>query len=137
MSEKKTYTKIWRCIDCGAFFIPSPPNFRCLKCNSEKTAPTREFDESKHQLYEAPPEPQEVACSKCGATMRVGFLVERNTPFSLDTIGEGVYWTPSEAGLLGDRVALRSYACPECGYVEQYVRRLHIDKRIILSAPTK
>ncbi len=37
--------------------------------------------------------------------------------------------TPGEMGT--SRVSLRAYVCPRCGYVEQYVRRLGADKKII------
>jgi len=76
-------------------------------------------------------------CPECRTVMRLGFLVERNSPLSFTTLGEGVYWTPCEEGLIGTRVALKSYACPECGYVTLYVRRLDQDRNIILKAPTR
>jgi len=78
----------------------------------------------------------EKACPKCGSVMRVGFMVERDSPLALWTLGEGIYWTPGEAGVMGDRVAIRAYACPQCGYVEHYVRRLQKDRDVILRAPT-
>ena len=69
--------------------------------------------------------------------MRVGFIVERESPLSLWTYGSGVYWTPGEAGMIGERVAVKAYACPECGYIEHYIRYLDRDKNTILSAPTR
>jgi hypothetical protein len=88
----------------------------------------------ERELEEMEPERR---CPECGTAMRLGFLVERNAPLQIITLGEGVYWTPDEAGLIGTRVALKSYACPECGYITLYVRRLDTDKNTILSAPTK
>jgi len=68
--------------------------------------------------------------------MRVGFLVERDSPLALWTLGEGIYWTPGEAGMIGERVGVKAYACPQCGYIEHYVRRLEKDRAVILRAPT-
>jgi len=67
--------------------------------------------------------------------MREGFLVERDSPLSLWTLGQGIYWTPNEDGVMGERLALRSLACPGCGYVEAYIRRLDEDRGKILKAP--
>ncbi len=69
--------------------------------------------------------------------MRVGFMVERDSPLALLTLGEGIYWTPGEAGVIGDRIAVRAYACPQCGYIEQYIRRLQKDRNAILEPPPK
>ena len=74
-------------------------------------------------------------CPKCGTVMRHGYVVERDSPLSLWTAGQGIYWTPGEGGVIGERVALKAYACPQCGYVEHYVRRLEQDRNTILSAP--
>jgi len=68
--------------------------------------------------------------------MRAGFMVERDSPLSLWTYGQGIYWTPGEAGVAGERVGVKAYACPECGYIEHYIRRPERDKSIIMSAPT-
>ena len=66
-----------------------------------------------------------------------GFLVERDSPTQTSTYGEGVYWSPEEYGFIGRRVALKAYACPDCGYIEQYVRFLEDDKDKVLRAPTR
>lgn len=68
--------------------------------------------------------------------MRAGFIVERKSPLSLWTYGSGIYWTPGEAGVAGDRVAVKAYACPQCGYIEYYIRYLDEDKKTIIRAPT-
>ena len=64
-----------------------------------------------------------VICPKCETEMLKGFLVEKNSPINLMTLGEGIYWSPGEAGVIGERIALCSYACPECGYTEQYFKK--------------
>lgn len=38
-------------------------------------------------------------------------------------------------GVIGRRVAVKAYTCPECGFIERCVRRLHIYKELILKAP--
>ena len=63
-------------------------------------------------------------------------MVERDSPLSILTLGQGIYWSPAEEGVIGKRVAVKAYACPECGYIEQYVRRLEQDRETILRAPT-
>lgn len=63
-------------------------------------------------------------------------MVERDSPLHIWTIGEGIYWSPGEEGVIGSRVGVKAYACPECGYIEHYVRRLEKDKSTILRAPT-
>jgi len=80
--------------------------------------------------------PGERNCPKCGSIMRPGFVVEKDSPLSLFTAGSGIYWTPGEAGVMGERVGIKAYACPECGYIEHYVRNLSRDKNTILSAST-
>ena len=77
------------------------------------------------------PNPPDYACPECGSAMRCGYLVETNTPLMLLTLGEGIYWTPGEAGLLGERVALKAYACPGCGYIGLYARRMEKQQALI------
>jgi len=110
------------CQKCG-YELPKGSNF-CPNCGTPIQAlqPLRGSKEKN--------------CPKCGTVMRAGFMVERDSPISLWTIGQGIYWTPSEAGVVGDRVAVKAYACPQCGYIEHYARRLEKDINTILSAPT-
>jgi predicted RNA-binding Zn-ribbon protein involved in translation (DUF1610 family) len=79
---------------------------------------------------------EEKSCPKCGMVMRCGFMVERDSPLAIWTLGQGIYWSPGEEGVIGERVAVRAYACPHCGYIEHYVRRLEQDGEIIQKAPT-
>jgi len=114
------------CKKCG-YEAPEGSNF-CPNCGTSIPAsqsPRKDYRSSKEKI-----------CPKCGAVMRAGFVVERDSPAVLWTLGEGIYWTPGEAGMIGERVALKAYACPQCGYIEHYVRRLQKDREIILSAPT-
>ena len=103
---------------------------RCPDCNSEAIVPVLNYDPSKHPIVSA--RRQSVNCPKCEEPMRRGFLVERNSPLQIVTLGEGLFWAPGEGGLMGDRAGLVSYACPNCGFVEVYIRRLSKDKQIIL-----
>jgi hypothetical protein len=68
--------------------------------------------------------------------MRAGYIVEKESPLTLWTYGSGIYWTPGEGGVIGERVAVKAFACPQCGYIEYYIRNLEKDKAIISSAPT-
>ena len=77
------------------------------------------------------------ACPKCNSTMRAGLIVERESPLSLWIYGSGIYRTPDEGGVIGGRLAVKAYACPEYGYIEQYTRYLEKDRSIIQRAPTK
>lgn len=139
--------KMWKCSACGAEFKPSPPDYSCPKCRSNSTAPLdyrdrldsarRQSLEERRRKKALEEKEAERFCPECGTAMRLGFLVERNTPLQIITLGEGVYWTPDEGGLIGTRVGLKSYACPECGYVTLYVRRLDQDRNTILQAPTR
>ena len=132
---------------CGHRFEPSPPVYSCPRCQSNATAPLdsgrrlayeRRRAEEERRLRRAMEEAEaERTCPECGADMRLGYLVERNDPLQLLTLGEGVYWTPDEAGVIGSRVALKSYACPGCGRVSLYVRRLEADREIIMKAPKR
>ena len=79
---------------------------------------------------------EEKPCPKCGTIMRYGFIVERNNPLDIITAGSGVYWTPDEAGTIGTRCAIEAPACPKCGYVELYLRRITEDRDRVLGAPT-
>jgi DNA-directed RNA polymerase subunit RPC12/RpoP len=132
--------KMWRCSTCGEEFKPSPPDYSCPKCRSNATAPLdyRDRLDSERRIIEEEMEMEaERLCPECRTAMRLGFLVERDSPLSFTTLGEGVYWTPCEEGLIGTRVALKSYACPECGYVTLHLRRLDQDRNTILKAPTR
>ncbi len=78
---------------------------------------------------------KEVTCVKCGAIMRCGYLVEKG-PFKVIPAGLGFYWISMRGGFDALKtVALIAYACPECGFVEQYVRRIEKDRELILKAP--
>ena len=71
---------------------------------------------------------REVTCVKCGAVMRYGFLVGAQFGFN---------WRPTESGLKAlKNVPLMAYACPECGYIEHYVRNIQQDREKILLADT-
>ena len=85
------------------------------------------------ERVEAEEEPERL-CLCCGSPMRCGFLVKTDSPLDFTTIGEGVYWSPGEGGMLGDRVPLNAYVCPDCGRVEVYVRWLHRYRAMIESA---
>jgi len=65
--------------------------------------------------------------------MSRGFLVDNiSTLASIMNLGESIRWTPDEEGILiGKRVATIAYACPKCGYIEQYVRNLEKNREII------
>lgn len=138
IEDEQGSDRMWRCSACGAEFKPNPPDYSCPKCRSNATAPLdyRDRLDSERRIKEDEMEAERL-CPECGTVMRLGFLVERNTPLSILTLGEGVYWTPYEEGLIGTRVALKSYACPECGYVTLYVRRLDQDRNTILKASTR
>ena len=78
---------------------------------------------------------KEVTCVKSGATMRCGYLVEKDH-FEIIPAGLGLYWIPIQGGFEAFKtVALTAYACPECGYVEQHVRCIEKDREKILRAP--
>ena len=69
-----------------------------------------------------------ITCVKCGTTMKRGYLVEKD-PFDIIPAGMGFYWIPMQKVLgVFKTVALIAYACPECGYVEQYIKNLEQDR---------
>ena len=107
----------------------------CKECGCELPKGSRYCSKCGGAVGEGSPSAKEKSCPKCGIVMRAGFMVERDSPLSLYTYGAGIYWTPGEAGLAGERVGVKAYACPDCGYIEQYVRRLEKDRVIIMSAP--
>ncbi|MFH2111729.1 MAG: hypothetical protein ABIJ47_10785 [Candidatus Bathyarchaeota archaeon] len=41
---------------------------------------------------------------------------------------------PGEGGMLGERVSLKAYACPGCGKIEIYARRLEKERALIEQA---
>ena len=86
-----------------------------------------------YETPEAIDEPER-HCPECGNAMRCGYLVETNAPLTLLTLGEGIYWTSGEAGLLGERVALKAYACPGCGHIGLYARRMDKQRALIEKA---
>lgn len=125
--------KEWRCKSCGATFTPEPPDYTCPMCGSGNTVPVGYEPPKDYATQEVIDEPER-RCPECGEAMRCGYLVETNTPLTLLTLGEGIYWTSGEAGLLGERVALKAYACPGCGYIGLYARRLDKQRLIIEKA---
>jgi predicted nucleic-acid-binding Zn-ribbon protein len=71
---------------------------------------------------------KEITCVKCGTTMRSGFIVEKDMN-ELRAVGVGLYWKPVKFGPKALKtVALIAYACPECGYIEQYIKNLEQDR---------
>jgi len=68
--------------------------------------------------------------------MSRGFLVDSISPLaSIINLGESIRWTPGEEDILiGKKVATIAYACPKCGYIEQYVRNLEQNREIIQNA---
>jgi Zn-finger nucleic acid-binding protein len=110
------------CQNCG-HQLPEGSNF-CPNCGANLKAPQAQVG------------PGEKSCPRCSTVMRVGFIVEKDSPLSLWTYGSGIYWTPGEAGVMGERIGVKAYACPQCGYIEHYVRNLNRDKNTILRAPT-
>jgi len=125
--------KTWRCKSCGAEYTPEPPDYTCPECGSGNTVPMGYQAPEDYERSAAPDEPER-RCPGCGEAMRCGYLVETNAPLALLTFGEGIYWTPGEAGLLGERVALKAYACPGCGYIGLYARWLDRHRNIIEKA---
>ena len=78
---------------------------------------------------------KEITCVKFGASMSSGYLVEQD-PDEFIHAGMGLYWIPMRRWFDAFKtVALIAYACPECGYVEQYVRRIEQDREKILLVP--
>jgi uncharacterized UBP type Zn finger protein len=92
--------KIWMCKSCEIYFEPKPPEYHCPQCKGNTTVPAKDFDKEKHVLWE-PEKLELIPCSKCGELMASGYVVEKNFPLDLSTIGEGIYWTPDEWGSLG------------------------------------
>ena len=125
--------KEWRCKSCGATYTPSPPDYTCPECGSGNTMPVGYEPPEGYETPEAIDEPER-HCPECGNAMRCGYLVETNAPLTLLTLGEGIYWTSGEAGLLGERVALKAYACPGCGHIGLYARRLDKQRALIEKA---
>jgi predicted nucleic-acid-binding Zn-ribbon protein len=71
---------------------------------------------------------KEITCDKCGTTMKRGYLVEQD-PDEFIPAGMGFYWIPMRRWFDAFKtVALIAYACPECGYVEQYIKNLDQDR---------
>ena len=77
-------------------------------------------------------EKHDAICIKCGAIMRRGFIVEKDIA-ELFPAGISLYWKPVKHGKNVFKTAeLIAYACPECGYVEQYVQDIEKDRENIL-----
>lgn len=87
------------------------------------------------KILQAQESSREKNCPRCGAIMRVGYVVEKDPSPSLWTLVSGIYWTPGEAGVIGERVEAKAYACLQCGYIDHYVRYRDGNKKTILSAP--
>ncbi|MDP2899410.1 MAG: PF20097 family protein [Candidatus Bathyarchaeota archaeon] len=95
------------------------------------TRPAKHFDPAKDLLYQ----PKEQRCPKCGATMRRGYLSE-TSPIRIAEVMERVYWSSDEAGPMGARATTRAYACPDCGYIELFIRRIDKNREIVMKAPS-
>ena len=68
---------------------------------------------------------REVACAKCGTPMEPGFILDSGYGHTgASTWVEGELGTrPWAAQLEGrDRIALTTYRCPGCGYLESYAQ---------------
>jgi hypothetical protein len=68
--------------------------------------------------------------------MRCGYLSEQGAneivPISYKTA-----WKPAKRGLKSLKlIETAAYACPECGYIEQYVKNIEEGREIILLAST-
>jgi len=125
--------KEWICKACGTTFTPSPPNFSCPDCMSGNTISKGYVPPEIPERVEAEDEPGK-QCPECGSPMRCGYMVEADAPLALTTLGEGLYWSPGEGGMLGERVSLKAYACPGCGKIEIYARRLEKERVLIEKA---
>ncbi|MBN2334328.1 hypothetical protein JXL21_02130 [Candidatus Bathyarchaeota archaeon] len=126
--------KEWRCKTCGVTYTPDPPDYTCPGCGGSNTIPADFKAEAVASKSTKAQELPERHCPECGEAIRCGYLVETNTPLTLMTLGEGIYWSAGEGGMLGDRVALKAYACPGCGHIGLYARRLEKDRAIIEKA---
>jgi len=71
------------CGNCG-YVLPGGSKF-CPNCEVPVESPDRRT-------------PEEKSCPNRGTAMRAGFMVERNSPLSLYTYGQGIYWMPGERG---------------------------------------
>ena len=63
---------------------------------------------------------EEVICVKCGGSMKEGVLNVRD-PRGILVTGLRLYWKPEQRAKDAE---LAAYVCPQCGYVEQYVKDL-------------
>jgi len=61
---------------------------------------------------------REVICVKCGASMKKGILNVRD-PREILITGLQLYWKPERKTKDAE---IAAYVCPQCGYVEQYVK---------------
>ena len=122
--------KPWKCNNCNLYFLPNKPDYKCPKCRFPNTSPAKDYDPIKHELWQSHLATEKI-CPKCSTSMLPGFLVERNSPLQGLTLGEGVYWSHDETGVIGSRIALVAYACQECGLVESYIRRMSAIKKMV------
>ena len=103
--------KVWYCSVCNIYFKPEPELFSCPNCKGNTTFPAKDYDSLQNELWEPPDRtPRRISCSECGTLMAAGFVVEKNAPLDLLTLGEGIYWTPNELGPLGCEI----WACILC-----------------------
>jgi hypothetical protein len=64
--------------------------------------------------------------------MRCGIITEHDSDETIIT-GLGLYWRPARRGKnVFKTVELIANACPDCGFVEQYIRNLEKDRDKIL-----
>jgi hypothetical protein len=70
---------------------------------------------------------------ECGTAMRMGYLVERDTFLEAAVLVRDIYWSPDRSS----EVTLNACACPDCGRVCLYMRKLEANRDKILKAPTR
>jgi predicted nucleic-acid-binding Zn-ribbon protein len=64
---------------------------------------------------------KEVYCPKCETKMIEGYIIEPDTPLTILTLFQHLYWSPYVDGRITSRIMLNTFACPNCGYTETYL----------------
>ena len=139
VSVSKQDRKVWICKSCNIYFEPKPPDYQCPKCKGNTTYPVQDYNKDKHRLWKSqiPVFLRRKSCPKCDTTMRIGNIVEVEPGYLLTTFLKEMYWSPTVLGLIGLRARTIAYACPRCGYVEQYILNIERDRETVLKGITQ